>query len=306
MDPFRETAQQYGAATRKSFQPIALKKATLVNSHGLIAAFVIPVVLFCVILSVMSLELHYQHPLVAYSIVFLGLLLVLSFGVLWWSRRGQEASGELPRTWYRFLFFACLIAWILAMLMGDYNYHMNAIPFYDAKNLNLYSQVDPRWMSGDQLMDAGTVIFAEGARVDINKSYAFKNHDVYCVAPVTFGNDELTSYDFWAVGVNCCSGNQKDFNCGDVNMPNAASGFRLMQDEQRAFFRLAVQQAEAAYMIRADHPLFFNWVQDPVGMIEKFDEAAEKFVVMAGSAFFLIHLAIMVMVVLVVASMSEF
>ena len=67
------------------------------------------------------------------------------------------------------------------------------------------------------------------------------------MAPIVVGNGTLESYDFWAVGLNCCSSNTGDYRCGEFSNPAAQSGLRLMDQREADFFRLAVQQAEASY-----------------------------------------------------------
>merc|ERR1712124_161832 len=103
------------------------------------------------------------------------------------------------------------------MVLGDMNYWENLQPYYDIIHLNEYTSVDPSQMSGQQLMDAGRVIFSEKSKLDLTKSMGFKNMDTYCVAPITMGTDTLETYDFWAVGMNCCSGNSADFHCGEYD-----------------------------------------------------------------------------------------
>ena len=77
----------------------------------------------------------------------------------------------------------------------------------------------------------------------------------------------LETYDFWAIGMDCCSVNAADFHCGaglgwilsvrperakgqartggEVGNFKAHSGLRLLDDRQRSFYRLAVEQAGA-------------------------------------------------------------
>ena len=73
--------------------------------------------------------------------------------------------------------------------------------------------VYPNRMLGQQLLDAGIVQFAPGSQLDVKKSMGFKNGELYCVAPIVFGTASPVSYDFWAVGKDCCSGSQADFSC---------------------------------------------------------------------------------------------
>merc|ERR1719469_149074 len=117
-------------------------------------------------------------------------------------------------------------------------------------------------------MDAGVIEFTPGTHIDISKSTGFTNNKIYCVAPITKGDAPLANYDFWVVGTNCCSGNQANFHCTNFNNPRASGGLRLMADDDRAFYRLAVQEAEATYAIKAPHPLFFTWHEKPMVVVE--------------------------------------
>lgn len=222
-----------------------------------------PWLLFAGLYAVMSFSIHYTQPAIAWTIAIVCLLIVLATGVgALGAYRQRREEAEDP-TWLIFLFASMAFAWILAMVFGDVNFHQNMIPFYDVENLATYPLVDPSHMRGQGMMDVGRAFFSVGSHLDIAKSAGFKNFDTYCAAPITLGNDTLTSYDFWAVGVNCCSGSEADFACGEFSNPNARGGLRLMKDEQRPWFRLAVEQAEASHGIKAQHPLFFIWAQDP-------------------------------------------
>merc|ERR1719486_1405096 len=199
--------------------------------------------------------------------------------------------------WYHYAAVKFFIAVTAGALLGDANYHFYMHTFYDIENLNTYPSVNPTVERGQQLMDSGRVYFSPGTRLDISKSSAFKNTDIYCVTPIVVGKDKLPSYDFWAVGLNCCSGKANDFHCGEYNNEYARAGLRQMRDDQRPFFRLAVQQAEAAYNVKAAHPLFYFWLQDPIAEMNSYQEEGFKWYLLG----ILIHFGFSVVSVLAAA-----
>lgn len=219
-----------------------------------------PWFLFCTLYFLVCFKLHYDSPSLAWLLVSSCFSIPIISGILGWraSQRGLDAA------WYNYAALACFLAVSLAAIAGNLNYTYNTKLFYSIETLNTYPNVNVARAKGSQLMDAGRVTFTPDSGIDMRRAMGFKSSETYCVAPIVTGKGELASYDFWAVGVNCCSGVSSDFRCGDYMNPHAHSGLRLVRDDQRAFFRLAVQQAEAAYGIRATHPLFFHWTQDPV------------------------------------------
>lgn len=237
----------------------------------------LPWILFSSLYAVMSFHIHYQIPQLTMGLCALGGIIVLiaaQCAVSSWMQRQQ--SNRDP-TWYIFGFVAILIAWILGMVFGHLNFTHHMQPYYDVLSLSSYPSINPAKEKGQQLMDAGSVYFTPGTVLDRTKSMSFKNMDLYCVAPIVNTKEPLTSYDFWAVGLNCCSETSQDFRCGEFSNPNARSGLRLMRDDQRPFFRLAVQQAEAAFNIRATHPLFYYWTPDPIVEINSYRDDGFKY-----------------------------
>lgn len=248
-------------------------KRRRINLVAIIVNIFLPWVVFATIFAAMSFSCRYKHPLISYGIVCLGVIIVLISGALAHRTRMRDRDPM----WYTFCTLALIIAVVFGTILGDMNYWYNMQGFYDIANLNTYPSVNPAREKGQQLMDAGRIYFADGAAIDMRKAIGFKNLDLYCVAPIVQGDEQLSSYDFWAVGINCCSGVSSDFRCGEFNNPHARSGLRLMRDDQRPFFRLAVQQAEAAYNIKATHPLFFYWMQDPVAEMNAYRDAGFKY-----------------------------
>jgi len=273
---FQTQFLEYGGAPIVQKSPSVRAARSRLNLVAVCQCLIVPSLLFAMVFGVMSFSLHYTQPGLCYFIVFCGGMVVLASGLLAYSAvRRAEVMDEEP-TWFLFVFFTLLIAYSLAIILGDANFWCNMQPYYDIQNLNTYRSVDPSAVSGQQLMDAGHIFFSNSTKLDLRKSGGFRTmHGLWCVAPVTSGDTPLSSYDFWAVGRDCCSGTAPDFHCGEYKGRERA-GLRLMDDEQRAFFRLAVQQAEATFHIKASHPVFLYWMADPVAETEAYRDSGLK------------------------------
>lgn len=262
-------------------------KRRRVNLLAIVLNLLAPWSIFTVILCVMSFSLHYNRPLAAWLTSLSGFLMA----ALCWYLAYRARKRDSDPMWYTFAAVAIFIAAFCGTVLGDVNFRYHMQPYYDMENLNTYPSVNPAQDKGQQLMDAGRVYFTDGTELDMGKSMSFQNLDLYCVAPIVNGGNQPASYDFWAVGMNCCPGEGSMFRCGEYNNPYARSGFRLLRDEQRPFYRLAVQQAEAAYNIKSVHPLFFIWTQDPVAMMNKYRSDGYRLVVIAIATYFVFNLA---------------
>lgn len=239
------------------------------NWVPIMVCFALPVILFLSITAVLSSPFRYEQPLGAFLVVLLGAVMVIIAANIAISHRAWNPTGEREPSWLGFLALSLLLAFLLALLLGNSIFSNNTKKYFEMNNLNNYTNIYVDRMRGQQLMDAGMVSFTDNTRLDLTRSMGFKSGSTYCVAPILRWTTatppksiQPISYDFWAVGVDCCSGNQADFTCGSFDDPRANGGLRWMQDGSRSLFRLAVQQAEAVYGIQAVHPLFFEWVAD--------------------------------------------
>eukprot|EP00439_Symbiodinium_sp_Y106_P075243 s846_g14.t2 len=62
------------------------------------------------------------------------------------------------------------------------------------------------------------------------------------------------TYDFWAIGKDCCSVGASDFRCGSWGSTQAHTGLREVNEADLEYYRLAVQQAASLYDIMALGP----------------------------------------------------
>merc|ERR1719446_979198 len=186
------------------------------------------------------------------------------------------------------LFCITTIAWASGFGLGDNNFHVHMRPFYDIKKMNVYPSVDPSKYNGQQFMDAAQILFTPGSHLDIRKSMGFKDGQIYCVAPVVSGdaNASQNMYDFWAVGMNCCSGHLPDFHCGEYTNPKATNGLRLMDPDKQEMLHLVVEKASAEFNLKVMHPVFMYWLSDPEVEIQAYQDDGYGHFLTATSYFF--------------------
>jgi uncharacterized membrane protein len=256
-----------------------------------------PVVFFAAIFALMSFSIHYYQTGVTYLLIGLGAVLTLAVVRLAIKALNKSLveNVNLP-SWSCFSALSMVAAFVLAVVVGSMNYWMNTRPYCEIDNLTFYHEVDPETATGMQLMDAGKVTFVPNAHIDLSRFMGFKNNQQYCVAPIVTNTSSsssarpaTTTHDLWVVGLNCCA---TDFQCGEYSNVHAHGGLRLVRADQAEYFRLAVQQAEAAYTIRADHPIFFYWMQDPVADLHSMADDAMKLYVLGCFTFFAYQVAI--------------
>lgn len=270
------------------------------KSHFLavVGGLFVPWLIFAGVYAVEASSVHYSSSAVVQLVVILAALVVLAaagLGARAWVRRDE---GQDP-SWYLFIALTGALALAVGVNLGDYIYDTYTEPYEDNQNLNTYHNVDVSTTVGAQMMDAGQVFFASNTKLDLDYSMGFANVDTYCVVPITSSQSaQALTYDFWAVGLNCCSGHAPDFHCGEYSNPKAKAGLRLMSDSLRSYYRLAVQQAEAAYDIHASHPIFFEWLEDPTSEINAYEDAATKYLLVGILGYLACQLVLVVAAVI--------
>eukprot|EP00930_Biecheleria_cincta_P047302 TRINITY_DN32764_c0_g1_i1.p1 TRINITY_DN32764_c0_g1~~TRINITY_DN32764_c0_g1_i1.p1 ORF type:complete len:311 (-),score=47.94 TRINITY_DN32764_c0_g1_i1:61-993(-) len=273
-------ATGYGALPYQQVQAQTKPPRQRINMLPIILCLLAPWGLFTVVLYARSFDMHYNNSWMVAAITFAAVAFVVCLGLLMVERVFvQKTMGFHEPSWLGFLFLTSLLAVILSIALGEYNFQVNMQPYYDVAQLKTYLDVDPVSARGQALMDAGRIVFQEGTHLDLRHSMGFKHDDVYCVAPITAGSLQgqsvgLAEYDFWAIGKNCCDGSKGgDFHCNWSADHHARGGLRLLNEAERPYFRLAVQQAEATFNIKALHPVFLYWMYNPLEETDSYESS---------------------------------
>jgi len=263
------------------------RQRSRINVQGILANIFLPWILFTSVYWVMSGPVHYHSPNWAWCAVFAAFALTTVLHCIARYRKEED----LAPSWYTYTAGAFFMASLSATVFGYYVFFAETEIFGDYLTLNTYAAINPALNVGQTVMDSGRIYFAHDVVLDFQKTAGFKHHDVYCVVPISHQTDgrmdKLQTYDFWAVGTNCCEEPRK-FHCGkNVMDPRIRSGLRMIEEDKAPFYRLAVQQAEAAYGITAAHPVFFYWTQDPLKDIYVHRERLLRYFLIGTFVFFI-------------------
>jgi len=257
----------YGALHAPPQKPKLAKRK--LNLKAAFLCWLIPSVTFALISAVWSTSIRTDLPILGTIVT---LVLIIGNTIVFYLTSimvVRHLAGNFPEFpfWYAFLAACSVLAVVSSFWFGNLNFKNNLEAYDTLDSLAAASGVDPAVDSSARFMDIGRVNFVNGTKLDMDKWIGFKNEDVYCVAPIVHKSTDKklraaqnVVYDFWAIGLNCCSGG--NFKCGQYDNPKARSGVRLLRQDQRSFYNLAVQEAEVTYGIRTVHPLFFIWVED--------------------------------------------
>uniref|UniRef100_A0A6U9FAX0 Uncharacterized protein n=1 Tax=Zooxanthella nutricula TaxID=1333877 RepID=A0A6U9FAX0_9DINO len=255
------------------------------------AAVVCPVALFVLVYYCGMAPLRHVQPNGA-ALLGLGLPLAVCAGISATARSRLRLAAPAR---VELTLAVCLWAALVAAALGaETNFRRHMMSYYRFQDLAAYVNVDPSADKGQTYMDAGQVYFKEDSRVATEQTITYRADALYCAAPIVsqslvnqdgvdqeerdgpFNLPKSLTVDFWVIGQDCCDQGTRTFTCGAAQDPRARAGIRLLRDEVRPFYKLAVEQwtarlcpvdrAQAGPPIcpEARHPLFFHWVRDPL------------------------------------------
>mmetsp|Transcript_38897 Transcript_38897/g.82810 ORF Transcript_38897/g.82810 Transcript_38897/m.82810 type:complete len:336 (+) Transcript_38897:172-1179(+) len=253
-------------------KPAPMRKR--LNSVAIAEIILLPWGLFTGVLYLMSFFVHYYHQEAMTFLVICGVLIIAGICVKALQLRIRDIQQERSEpSWFLFVAICCAIAWIAAMILGGINYSSNMRPYYDYNAMSVARNIDPGDIPGAHYLDVSRISFREGAKVREDLSLGFKDGSTYCVAPITMGDTaKYASYDFWAVGVDCCVPDRAgpQFWCGgNIGDPETHGGLRWLSDAEIPKYRLAIEQTQAEYHLKASSPILFSWTKDPVAEVDE-------------------------------------
>lgn len=279
------------------------------NLLSIVQVMSLPFIIFALTMYLFGFSVRYNDS--KWSWFFFCFCLTLSFVFLFKAylvyRRQKYERWMVPwyllnddDSWFLYLGVTVLLSSILGLVVGEIVFSGYTQNYYTLRLLHTYDKIDPV-AEGKAYLDAGAVEFANKSFVDITRAVGYKDGNVWCVAPIKLDNEAVANHDFWAVGVNCCTGFPGDFNCfeNEQARSSAHGGLRIVNDEDIPFYKLAVMQDNGEFKDNSEflkdgrmnsvNPLFFTWTKDPVKKIDSMWHDAVWTYATSLAVFFLIE-----------------
>jgi hypothetical protein len=263
------------------------------NIIPMFLAVFLPWVIYIVVSHINSFQIRHVRPAQCFaltSVFWIGWLFYVRFCI-------QSRRRHPEPTWYSYFALMIGFAVVFGTAFGNANYVKNMSQYYNEKDMKIINHLDPDLERGQNVLDAGLFYFADGTHVNTAHSWHFMAGTLYCVAPLSGmrGSPVTQTYDFWAVGKDCCSTSASDFQCGDWANPKARSGARVFDQDDIDHYRLAVEQTETLFDIMATNPVFILWQEDPLATILAWSRIGFSWWLKSVCAFFVFSLFCVVM-----------
>ncbi|CAE8736855.1 unnamed protein product, partial [Polarella glacialis] len=267
----KHPSANYGALSGEPVKPFRYR----IGHLAIVECVLVPWGLFVALVWMLSFSVRYEHPHATAWLALSCCLVPVAFALrVWYQLHDRTDPSHREPNWFLFLAASSTLACCLGLAIGEYNFATNMNSYYDRADLGSVKNVDTRKARGGQYLDISSIGFTAATYVDEKLSMAFKDGDLYCVAPIISGDTLPASYeqsatsangtyDFWAVGVNCCNPTPPaQFACGSPPIGDEdPGGLRLMDDSEIPYFRTAIQMAQEEFkMLVGNTPLLVSWL----------------------------------------------
>jgi len=188
---------------------------------------------------------------------------------------------------------------VVSVFLGVVCFQTYTKPYKIYSASQFYQNVSPTAPVG-AYRDAGSIDFAKGSRVDVDRSVGFKIYggDLYCVAPIV-GPDSNGPSGFWAAGMNCCN-MRGGFKCGEASKSEVRSGLvvidenRFGVDEIPEYTKAAKLAAAQFSLLMPAKPIFMRWTSGVSSLRDQYYQDAWTFVISSAAGLFVFMLVIVV------------
>mmetsp|Transcript_16490 Transcript_16490/g.36429 ORF Transcript_16490/g.36429 Transcript_16490/m.36429 type:complete len:306 (+) Transcript_16490:96-1013(+) len=228
-----------------------------------------------------SLSIIFFYPSASFFVISFNLFVLLAIVLLRMYSSASQKYGLQPFWPYQRLSALSFCAFCVAVMISVYACLHYTEAAFQYESRRVYRNVSPT-QKPTAFVDASIIEFSASTFVNRGQAVGFKNHDVYCVAPVQDHNGG--EVNFFAAGKNCCQ-SRVAITCDAVGDDAARTGMVMLADTWPAsldheLFEEAAKMAAADYGFEvAERPIFVTWVNDADTVIDGFHSRAVTYFV---------------------------